>query len=70
MRLGGYSCNGMAITAELREVLEESMRPPVPELLDECDDVNSSISGGVGYTWSAVWQDEAREFDHVCAGVA
>ena len=66
MRVGPASRNGMAITAEMRAALQEAMRPPVTDLLEDCDDMNSSVSGSASYAWSAMWDDQAREFDPMC----
>ena len=46
------------------------MRTPVPDLLTNCDDMNGSLSGSAGYSWSAMWGDTGREFDPMCFGLA
>ena len=70
MRIPESSRNGQALSIQLRAAIEDAMRAPVPYLLSDCDETNTSMSGTAGYEWSAVWDDQARQFDPMCYGLA
>lgn len=69
MRVGGTTRNGIAVSKMMSEALHETMRTPVQQLLLDCDEMNSSLSTGCTYMWSAMWDDQARQFDPMCDGI-
>ena len=54
MHVGYMSRKVLTIREEMRKALRNAMRALVPDLLGDCDDMNTSVSRCTGYDWSAI----------------
>ena len=68
MRVDDSTRNGMSLNEDMTAALENAMISPVPDLLDDCVEMNTSASCSDGYAWTAMWDDHARQFHPLCDG--